>query len=107
MLFYSFMLYIQEHKMEVDKLKEMMRQQENDLRQLREDRMQHVRQQKESTLSLDRTERTLINEINDECRKTSELLGLSPRKVNVSRWENRQYHLNLFLSPLLKTFWVG
>lgn len=72
--------------MEVDKLKEMIRHQDEELRQLREDRMRHIRQQKESSVSLDRTERTLINEINEECRKTSEVLGLNPRKVSMSRY---------------------
>ena len=60
-----------------------MRTQEAELRQLREERQRYVRQQKESSLSLDRTERTLVSEINEECRKTSEILGLTPRKVNI------------------------
>lgn len=72
--------------MEVDKLRETIKMQEDELRNLREDRMRYLRQQKESNLSLDRTERTLINEINEECRKTSEILGLSPRKVNITRY---------------------
>ncbi|WAR03999.1 LAMA2-like protein [Mya arenaria] len=73
-----------EHKKELDKLRETIRAQEAELRSLREERLRHVRTQKESSLSLDRTERTLVNEINEECRKTSEILGLSPRKVNFS-----------------------
>ena len=39
-----------------------------------------------------------MNEINEECRRTSEVLGLSPRKVNINRsvgekmvkWLNKQ-----------------
>ena len=69
----------------MDKLRETIRVQEEELRQLRDDRKRFVRQQKETNISMDRTERTLINEINEECRKTSEILGLSPRKVNINR----------------------
>ncbi|KAH3894089.1 hypothetical protein DPMN_018247, partial [Dreissena polymorpha] len=73
-----------EHKKEIDKLRDTIRIQEDELRQLREERVRVSRQQKDSASSLDRTERTLINEINEECRKTSEVLGLNPRKVNLS-----------------------
>ena len=45
-----------------------------------------MRQQKEFGSTFDKTERTLVNEINEECRRTSEVLGLSPRKVNLTRF---------------------
>ena len=75
-----------DHKKEVDKLRETIKIQEEELRQLREDRQRWVRQQKEFGSTFDKTERTLVNEINEECRRTSEVLGLSPRKVNLTRF---------------------
>ena len=82
-----FLFSIQEHKKEVDKLRETIRIQEEELRQLREERQRSSRQQKEFGSTFDKTERTLVNEINEECRRTSEVLGLSPRKVNINRYE--------------------
>ena len=76
----------QDHKKEIDKLRETIRIQEEELRQLREDRQRWVRQQKEFGTTFDKTERTLVNEINEECRRTSEVLGLNPRKVNLTRF---------------------
>ncbi|KAL4223887.1 hypothetical protein ACF0H5_017350 [Mactra antiquata] len=77
-----------EHKKEVDRLRETIRLQEIELRTLKEDQLRYMRQQKEVDVSQDRTERTLINEINDECRKTSDILGLSPRKVSLNNSSN-------------------
>lgn len=78
----------QEHKKEIEKLRDTVRIQEEELRQLREERSRYFRQQKELSLSQDRTERTLLNEINEECRKTSEVLGLKPRTVPLSVSQN-------------------
>ena len=82
---YIHILSVQDHKKEVDKLRETIRIQEEELRQLREERQRWSRQQKEFGSTFDKTERTLVNEINEECRRTSEVLGLSPRKVNINR----------------------
>lgn len=32
----------------------------------------------------ERVERTIVNEINEECRKNSNVLGINPRKVNMT-----------------------
>lgn len=73
-----------EHKQEVDRLRETIMKQEEELRSLREERLRWARQQKEQMYNSEKFERTLINEINDECRKTSEMLGLSPRRVQIN-----------------------
>lgn len=73
-----------EHKQEVDRLRETIMKQEEELRSLREERLRWTRQQKEQMYNSEKFERTLINEINDECRKTSEMLGLSPRRVQIN-----------------------
>jgi hypothetical protein len=78
----------------MEKLRDTIRLQEEELRQLREERMRFTRQQKELNFSQDRTERTLVNEINEECRKTSEMLGLTPRKISLGR----------FVHPLINSF---
>ncbi|XP_053375093.1 trichohyalin-like isoform X6 [Mercenaria mercenaria] len=92
----------QEHKKEIDKLKDTIRVQEEELRQFREERMRLARQQKELSFSQDRTERTLVNEINEECRKTSEVLGLTPRQISLSNSQNTTSSKSPTTSALFK-----
>lgn len=74
----------QEHKQEIERLQDTIRRQEEELCNLRAERKLYVRPELEN--SLDRVERTIVNEINDECRRNSGILGNSPRKVNLKKW---------------------
>ncbi|XP_048768719.2 trichohyalin-like isoform X5 [Ostrea edulis] len=75
----------QEHKQEIERLQDTIRRQEEELCNLRAERKLYVRPELEN--SLDRVERTIVNEINDECRRNSGILGNSPRKVNLKNFQ--------------------
>ncbi|XP_041347396.1 trichohyalin-like isoform X2 [Gigantopelta aegis] len=66
---------------EMDRLRESVRLLEEEVRVMRTDKVQMMRHQKECVAALERTERTVINEVNEECRRTAGLLGISPRRV--------------------------
>jgi len=52
---------------------------------LKTERIQRQQYDHHNSSSMDRMERTLINEVNDECRKTANILGVGPRKVSMGR----------------------
>lgn len=79
-----FSLFIQEHKQEIARLQDTIRRQEEELCNLRAERKLYVRPELEN--SLDRVERTIVNEINEECRRNSGILGNNPRKVNLKKY---------------------
>lgn len=57
--------------------------QEEEIKQLRAERAEVLKIAKDNQAS-ERVERTIVNEINEECRKNSHMLGISPRKVNMT-----------------------
>ncbi|XP_062613726.1 basal body-orientation factor 1-like isoform X2 [Saccostrea cucullata] len=75
----------QEHRQEIERLQNTIRRQEEELCNLRAERKLYVRPELEN--SLDRVERTIVNEINEECRRNSGVLGSSPRKVNLKNFQ--------------------
>lgn len=75
----------QEHKQEIARLQDTIRRQEEELCNLRAERKLYVRPELEN--SLDRVERTIVNEINEECRRNSGILGNNPRKVNLKNFQ--------------------
>ncbi|KAK3084773.1 hypothetical protein FSP39_018603, partial [Pinctada imbricata] len=70
----------QEHRMEIDRLQDTIRKQEDELCQLRAERKGFLRPELENTL--DRVERTIVNEINEEVRRNSGLIGIPAKKVD-------------------------
>ena len=77
--------FFKEHKQELGRLQDTIRRQEEELCNLRAERKLYVRPELENTL--DRVERSIVNEINEECRRNSGILGNSPRKVNLKKYE--------------------
>nr|XP_022344226.1 trichohyalin-like isoform X11 [Crassostrea virginica] len=75
----------EEHKQELGRLQDTIRRQEEELCNLRAERKLYVRPELENTL--DRVERSIVNEINEECRRNSGILGNSPRKVNLKNFQ--------------------
>ena len=59
--------------------------QEEEIKQLRAERAEVLKLAKDNQAS-ERVERTIINEINEECRRNSNVLGISPRKVNMTEY---------------------
>ncbi|XP_064612554.1 cingulin-like protein 1 [Liolophura sinensis] len=79
---------IKENKAEIQTLREMIDRQGEELNKLRSIKMTNERNEKEKSSALDRTERTLINEINEECRRTAAVLGLAPRKIHIMNFQS-------------------
>lgn len=70
---------------EIDALRETIRKQEEELKTLRSERQLQSQQSREVTSHLDRIEKTVVHEVNEECRKIANILGVTPRKVSVNR----------------------
>ena len=72
---------VQESQREVERLEGQVRTVEEEARGLRAEGERLAGRQKEQAATLDRTERTVITEINEECRRSAALLGVTPRHV--------------------------
>lgn len=66
---------------EIDRLQSKLQDSEEEVRTLRTEKQQLLGRERESVSAMDRTEKTVINEINEECRRTASLLGVLPRQV--------------------------
>ncbi|XP_021371725.1 myosin-3-like isoform X3 [Mizuhopecten yessoensis] len=77
----------QDYQREIDKLTETVRQQEEELRKLKTERIQWIHHDRQNSTVLDRMERTVVNEVNEECRRTANVLGVGPRKVNLANFQ--------------------
>ncbi|XP_052074694.1 myosin-15-like isoform X4 [Mytilus californianus] len=82
---------LQDFQQEIDKLQDTIRMQEEEIKQLRGERAEVLKLAKDNQGS-ERVERTIINEINEECRKNSHVLGISPRKVNMTDFRENGYN---------------
>ncbi|XP_069134345.1 myosin heavy chain, clone 203-like [Argopecten irradians] len=77
----------QDYQREIDKLTDIVKDQEEELRKLKSERIQWIHHDRQNSTVLDRMERTIVNEVNEECRKTSNILGVGPRKVNLANFQ--------------------
>lgn len=77
------MNYLQDKMKETEKLKEKLKCQEEVMVKLRSEVKGHQQREKESLLSanVEKNDRSLVQDINEECKKTANLLGTTPRKV--------------------------
>ncbi|XP_078680488.1 uncharacterized protein LOC144915723 isoform X11 [Branchiostoma floridae x Branchiostoma belcheri] len=73
----------QEKVSDVEKLREKIRKLEDELRTSRSERNAVAVREKETSMLLDRHEKSVVSEINDECQKSAQLLGTAPRSVRV------------------------
>ncbi|XP_054749443.2 uncharacterized protein LOC129254925 [Lytechinus pictus] len=74
----------QEKTRETEKLQQKLKQQDDELTQLRTEVKGYRQKQRDSSSSqssLDQSYRSIVMELNEECRKTSNLVGSTPRKV--------------------------
>ncbi|KAK7467940.1 hypothetical protein BaRGS_00036826 [Batillaria attramentaria] len=74
----------QELQRELDRLQTQLRDAEEEVRTLKAGKHQLLSRERDNLSALDRTEKTVINEINEECRRSASLLGVSPRQVQFS-----------------------
>ena len=80
-----------------------MQKQETEIDNLRGQKEEVLAREKENICVLDRQEKTFLNEINEECKKSSEVLGVTARLTTIptNRWEN---HDNFLMANKLLRF---
>ncbi|ESP04198.1 hypothetical protein LOTGIDRAFT_237495 [Lottia gigantea] len=93
----------EEKKNEIVKLKEEVKSLEMEVEKLREEKQDLCRVEREFSHNLDRTERTVINEINEECRRSASVLGISPRKVHLASFKKESTPVNETKSSKYRT----
>ncbi|XP_072164178.1 uncharacterized protein [Diadema setosum] len=74
----------QEKAKETERLQQKLRQQDEELTQLRAETKRQRQKERESSSAqsgMDHSYRSIVMELNEECRKTSNLVGSTPRKV--------------------------
>ena len=71
---------------QIDRLRETIERQEEEIGRLRAEKTDVTQRQQENLSLVERQEKMVIQEINDECSKTAELLGVTPRKVAIPRY---------------------
>ena len=64
-------------------LKEALKKQEAEIEKLRNENDSIKNKERENISVIERQERIIIEEINRECQKTAEVLGVTARKTNV------------------------
>ncbi|KAK7087149.1 hypothetical protein V1264_021236 [Littorina saxatilis] len=74
----------QEMQREVDRLQSQLKSTEEEIRVLRLENQKLTSKERDNWSSLDRTEKTVINEINEENRRSASILGVSPRQLHLS-----------------------
>ena len=73
---------LQDTERVLDKLRGELLEKENEIRALRNDCNSLQQSESDVSISLEKLEKLVVNEINDECRKTAHLLGVTPRKAH-------------------------
>ncbi|CAH1801741.1 unnamed protein product, partial [Owenia fusiformis] len=66
---------------DIERLRETIRDQDAKIQEL-----QHQVTTSARISSIDRQERAIVQELNEECRKNASILGISPRKVSISSY---------------------
>ncbi|XP_071791087.1 uncharacterized protein [Asterias amurensis] len=85
-----------ENLLEMDKLRHKLRQQEEEVTKLRSEVKVH--QEKEATMSSLTKSKSILSEINEECRRTAAVINTTPIKLNISSIKGNKT-LNGTLSP--------
>ncbi len=67
----------------MDRLRDAVQKQEEEIERLRSEKETLKNKEKDNVADIKKQEKTVIEEINKECQKTAELLGITPRKTNV------------------------
>lgn len=68
----------------LDKLRDELTAKEEEIRALRNECNSMHQLESDVSIALDKLEKLVVNELNDECRKTAHLLGVTPRKAQTS-----------------------
>ena len=65
----------------MDRLQSQLKGTEEEVRALKAENSRLHGRDRDNLSTLDLTEKTVINEINEECRRSASVLGVSPRQV--------------------------
>jgi len=75
---------IQDTERVLEKLKSELTLKDEEIRTLRSECQNLQQSEADASIALEKLEKLLVTEINDECRKTAHLLGVTPRKAQSS-----------------------
>ena len=82
------MFFNQEKQEEINKYKRILKETEEEIARLKVDAFKANDKEKEFIISIEKLEKTIIKDINDEQRKLSTLVpGLVPKFVNSSKYD--------------------
>ena len=68
----------------MERLKTELSNKDDEIRQLKHECNDLQKQHADTSIALEKLEKLVVSEINDECRKTAHLLGVTPRKAQGS-----------------------
>ena len=74
---------LKEANRNLKELKEALKKQETEIEKLRNENDSMKNKERENISVIERQERIIIEEINRECQKTADVLGVTARKTNV------------------------
>ncbi len=75
--------YFQDTFKQMDRLRDTVHKQEEEIDHLRTERQEQVAREREMMASQDKHERGVVAQLNDECRKIAEIIGSNPSRVNI------------------------
>ena len=79
-------LFLKEKQEEINKYKRIIKDLEDEIQRLKIEQQQNVEKDREFIVNVERLEKALIKDINDEQRKLSSIIpGLMPKLVNYSK----------------------
>lgn len=73
--------YFQHYDKIIASLREEIEERDQELERLRLENSSLIQAEADSSLQLEKYEKMMISEINDECKKTADLLGVQPRRA--------------------------
>ena len=88
----------------MDKLRHKLRQQEEEVTKLRSEVKVH--QDKEATMSSLTKSKSILSEINEECRRTAAVISTTPIKLNISRLGNFLQSSAIYYTKTLDTIGI-
>lgn len=74
----------QEMQREVERLQKQLKSAEDEARSLKSENQKTASRERDHLQTLDWTEKAVVNEVNEECRRSARVLGLTPRQVPLS-----------------------
>ena len=84
----------EERDMEVSRLQRQIMEHQEEITSLRSSVDSSTNKIRAMESSYEHHEKTVVLEVNDECKKVSQIIGIHPRKVNIERYEKKARSLS-------------